>query len=482
MATTFNAGASPGDSALTNKTTILNITSVIDSRKLGIYQIFTISLCGFVMLLDGFDMMIIGYIGPLVAKEWGIAKTALGPVFSLGLAGLMVGFLIFAPLSDKLGHKRILVGCTLVFSVFTFMTTLASDVTQLGWFRFLTGIGLGGVTPSAVALTSEYSPKRIRATSVLVIYCGFSLGFVIAGLVAAQLAPAFGWKSLLWVGGGMPLLLSFLLLLFLPDSLSFMVAKHHPEKVIRKIVHRLFPQLEIKAGTVFVSETEKATKAPIFVIFERNRVLGTLLIWVAFFMNLGVFYALQSWLPTVLTNAGHSIGNIAIVTGLSTTGGIVAVLFVGPLMDRTNPYMTVAGLFFAGCILVGGLGQALGWSLPLLMLTSFLAGFCVSGGQKSGIALSALYYPLSIRSTGVGWALGMSRLGGIFGPLIFGWLLERGWHPTEVFMACGAPLFIAGLAIFTMGRIYHLNMHTSPATHDEPAETMMVELPPKTGA
>lgn len=472
-----HAGGIPDSKAKDADASAINIPTLIDSRKLGAFQISTIALCGFVMLLDGFDMMVIGYIAPLVAKEWGVSKTALGPVFSLGLAGLMVGFLIFAPLSDKLGHKRILVGCSLIFSMCTFMTLLASDVSQLGLFRFLTGIGLGGVTPSAVALTSEYSPKRIRATSVLVIYCGFSLGFVIAGVAAAQLTPSYGWQSLLMVGGAMPLVLSLFLIFILPESLSFLIERRHPNEAIQRIVRRLAPEAPLSRETIFTIDAPKAASIPLLAIFERNRATGTLLIWAAFFMNLGVFYALQSWLPTVLTNAGHSIGNVATVTALSTTGGIVAVLFVGPLMDRTNPYMTVAGLFFGGCVLVGCLGLALGWSLPLLMLTSFLTGFCVSGGQKSGIALSALFYPLSIRSTGVGWALGMSRVGGIFGPLAFGWLLESGWSPAKAFLACGAPLLIAGSAVFAMGRLYHLNAHTTPATHDEPAEALMVELP-----
>lgn len=455
----------------------VNLSRLIDSGKLSRFQIVVITLCGFLMLIDGFDMQIIGYIAPLVAKEWGVPRSALGPVFSLGLTGLMVGFLIFSPLSDKLGHRRILIGCTLVFSIFTFLTLTATDVTHLALFRFLTGIGLGGVTPSAVALTSEYSPKRIRATAVLIIYCGFSLGFVIAGVVAAQLVPLYGWHSLLWVGGSMPLLLGIILIFILPESLNFMVTTRFELEAILKVVRRLAPDLRLSNRATFTVDTGKPASIPLFVIFERHRAAGTLLIWTAFFMNLGVFYALQSWLPTVLTNGGYSIGNVATVTALTTTGGIVAVLFVGPLMDRSNPYMTVAGLFLGGCVLVACLGVALTWSLPVLMLLAFSTGFCVSGGQKSGIALSALFYPLPIRSTGVGWALGMSRLGGIFGPLVFGWLLDQGWPPATVFLACGAPMLIAGIAVFTMGRLYHLEAHTNPSTHDIPAETLLVELP-----
>ena len=442
----------------------INISDLIESRRLGGFQFRIIALCAMVMLIDGFNTQIIGYIAPLIAKEWGMSRSALGPIFSLGLAGLMAGYLIFSPFSDKFGHKRILIAAVLGVSLFTFLTATATGVTQIGLYRFLTGLGLGAATPSAVALTSEYSPKRIRATAVLIIYCGFSLGFVIAGAVAAQLAPLYGWHALLWVGGGVPLVLSFVLAAALPESLDYMVARRVPPARIMKILRHLAPGLTVDAGTRFKIDDGKQAAVPFFVVFERQRAIGTVLIWIAFFMNLGVFYALQSWLPTILTNYGYSIGNVATVTGLTTAGGIAAVFAVGPLMDRHNPYIAVATLFLGGCVFVVLLGTALTWSLPLLMLIAFGAGVTVSGGQKSGIALSALFYPLAIRSTGVGWALGVSRLGGIFGPLLFGWLLDLGWLPSSVFLAGAAPMAIAGVAVLEMGRIYYRKSRPAAAT------------------
>ncbi len=432
----------------------IDISTLIDSRRLSSLQFRVIAICGSVMLVDGYNTQIIGYIAPLIAKEWGMPRSALGPIFSLGLAGLMVGYLIFAPFSDKVGHKRVLIACVLGFSLCSFLAVTATDVTQMGVFRFLTGMGLGGATPSAVALTSEYSPKRIRATAVLIIYCGFSFGFIVAGAVAAQLAPVYGWHALLWGGGIVPLLLTIVLPFALPESLGYMVAKRFRPVRIIKIIRHLAPDLKVDDRASFRFGDGKPNAVPFFVVLERHRAAGTLLIWIAFFMNLGIFYALQSWLPTILTNGGYSMGNVATVTGLTTAGGIIAVFVVGPLMDRRNPYTAVASLFFGGSVLVAFLGAALTSPLPLLMLIAFSAGFCVSGGQKSGIALSALFYPGSIRSTGVGWALGVSRLGGIFGPLSFGWLLDQGWPPATVFLAGGVPMLIAAAAVFVMGRMY----------------------------
>jgi AAHS family 4-hydroxybenzoate transporter-like MFS transporter len=164
-------------------------TSFIDERAVGRYQWLTILLCGLVMFVDGFDTQMISYMAPHIAAEWGLSRAQLGPIFSAALAGLMVGYLL-SPLSDRFGHKRMVVLSTLGFAVTTFVSVSTGNAAQLMVLRFLTGLGLGLATPSAIALTGEYSPRRLRATFVLAIYCGFSLGFVVAGLVSSWLIPA----------------------------------------------------------------------------------------------------------------------------------------------------------------------------------------------------------------------------------------------------------------------------------------------------
>ncbi|RTL56833.1 MAG: MFS transporter [Rhodocyclaceae bacterium] len=432
----------------------VNVTSLIDNQKIGAFQIRILILCALVMFLDGFDTQIVAYIVPVIAKEWHVTKAELGPIFSLGLAGLMVGFLVLSPLSDRIGRRKLILLSTVMFGVFTFATAFVSNIWELGALRFLTGLGLGGAAPGAVALTSEYSPKRLRATWVLIIYCGFSLGFIAAG-AAAQLIPAYGWRSVLWMGAAAPIIAAVLIAAFLPESIESLMKVPNGIERIKRTLKQLNPVASFDDVTAIRKDDVEVKVRPVEALFGGGRTLGTFMIWIAFFMNLGMFYFLQSWLPVMLTDLGYAVAVVATVTALTTAGGIIAVVFVGPMMDRSNPYLTVAGLFLGGAVLVAALGATLSSELPVLMTMAFLAGFCISGGQKSGIALSALFYPLSVRSTGVGWCLGISRIGGIIAPMIVGGLLERKWPAPDIFYAGAWPMICAGVAILVMGYRYH---------------------------
>src|SRR5258708_35708552 len=175
------------------------------------------------MFLDGFDNQAISYMAPSIAKEWGLSKDLLGPIFSSALTGLMVGYLLISPLSDRFGHRKLVIISTSTFALLPFATIYATNVTELIVLRFVTGIALGAVIPSAIALTTEFSPARLRATFVLAIYCGFSLGFVAAGGVAAWSIPEYGWRSMLWIGCAAPLFVGFFGFLFFARVLGVLV-------------------------------------------------------------------------------------------------------------------------------------------------------------------------------------------------------------------------------------------------------------------
>jgi AAHS family 4-hydroxybenzoate transporter-like MFS transporter len=383
-------------------------------------------LCGLVLFIDGFDTQAISYIVPSLAKEWHLSRAVLGPVFSSALVGLMVGYLFVSPLSDRLGHKRLIVGSTIAFGAFTLITVAAHDVRELIGLRFLAGIGLGAAAPSAIALVSEYSPHRLRATFVLAIYCGFSLGFVAAGICADLLLHRYGWRSLLWVGALAPLAIALTCAAFLPRTRS--------------------PRVVAPAA----NERGSAFRA----LFTGGRALGTVLLWIVFLINLAEFYFMQSWLPTILTGFHDSAHVVVTATTLSTVGGIAAAFVVGPSMDRLGAYRTITVLYLVGAISVALTGPALSAVPWLLLVATFWAGFFVSGGQKSVIALAAVFYPAALRSTGLGWALGIGRLGGIAGPIIGGWLFVAHWSPAAVFSAAAVPMLVAGLVLFALERRY----------------------------
>jgi MFS transporter, AAHS family, 4-hydroxybenzoate transporter len=432
---------------------VFDVPAFINSRHIGAVQYGIVILCGLVMFLDGFDTQSISYMAPLIAKEWGLSRDVLGPVFSSALIGLMVGYLALAPLSDRFGHRRLIIASTVTFALLTLVTVLATSVTQLIVLRFATGIALGTAIPSAVALTTEYSPKRLRATFVLAIYCGFSLGFVAAGGVAAWMIPLHGWRALLWIGAIAPLTLAIFVFIFLPESLDFLVrTKGKPESIWR-VVRSIDRALPNQAPREFSTEVE-ASRSAVGSLFQRDRTLGTLVLWLVFALNLAEFYAFQSWLPTILTNLGHPLNIVALATSLMTIGGIVAAFVIGPAMDGLGSYRTLAVVYFAGVVFVALLGPAVSASSPVFLTAAFCAGFCISGAQKSIIALAAIFYPAPIRSTGIGWALGIGRLGGIGGPLLVGVMLAYQLSAASLFYAAAVPMLLAGVLVTRLGKKY----------------------------
>ena len=432
---------------------VFDVPAFINSRHVGAVQYGIIILCGLMMFLDGFDTQAISYIAPRIAREWGLSRELLGPIFSSALTGLMVGYLVLSPLSDRFGHRRLIIISTVTFALLTLITVLATSVTQLIALRFVTGIALGAAIPSAVALTTEYSPKRLRATFVLALYCGFSLGFVAAGGVAAWIIPLHGWRSLLWIGAIAPLTLAVFVFIFLPESIDFLVrTKAEPESIWRVVrsVDRALPNQGPRVFTTPVEEKRSAVGS----LFQSDRTLGTLVLWLVFGLNLAEFYALQSWLPTILTNLGHSLNTVALATSLMEIGGIVAAFVIGPAMDRLGPYGSLATVYFAGVVFVALLGLAISAPWWVLLIAAFCAGFCISGGQKSVIALAAIFYPTPIRSTGVGWALGIGRVGGIGGPLLIGVLLSYQLSAASLFYAAAGPMLLAGILVMLLGVKY----------------------------
>jgi MFS transporter, AAHS family, 4-hydroxybenzoate transporter len=441
---------------------VVQLPEFIDDRPVGRYQALVITLCGLVMFMDGFDTQSISYQAPRIAREWGLSPTQLAPIFSAALVGLMIGYLVLSPLSDRFGHKRVLVASTAAFAVFTLLSVWCASVGELLALRLLTGLGLGAAAPSAVALTGEFSPRRLRATFVLVIYCGFSLGFAAAGVVAGWLLPAHGWRSMFWVGAIVPLLLAPALVWLLPESPSFLISRGRPKAQVLAVLRRIDARVGAEdEPTLAPADTPNRAgrAATLGALFGRQQILGTLLLWLVFVINLGEFYALQSWLPSMLTSLHYPLGTVVTATTLTTVGGIVAGLLTGPCMDRLGAYGTVATVYLLGCVFVALAGLALvgaGQGAPLwvMLAANFLAGCCVSGGQKSVIALAAVFYPTAVRSSGVGWALGIGRVGGILGPLVVGAALAAHWTPRAVFCALAVPMLVAGVAVLVMGRRY----------------------------
>jgi MFS transporter, AAHS family, 4-hydroxybenzoate transporter len=429
----------------------IDVADFIDQQPVGSFQLKLLATCAAVLFLDGFDTQAIGYVAPVLAKEWGLTKGALGPVFSAGLFGLMIGALLFGPLADRIGRKKIIVLSTLAFGIGALVTALVQDVNALLAIRFLTGLGLGGAMPNAIATTSEFNPRRRRATMVMIMFCGFSVGAALGGLLAAVLIPHFGWRSVFVVGGLAPLLLVPILALRLPESVRFLALTGRANARVAELLSAINPKAAFAPTTQFVVHEPHLAGIPVLHLFREGRTLVTLLLWVVFFMSLLDIYFLANWLPTVLNDLGASVSEAAVIGSMLQVGGVVGTFALGSIIDRFS-FRALALVYFIAVFAVGAIGQ-LGHSTVLVTLAIFASGFCVVGGQIAANALAAAYYPTSVRSSGVGWALGIGRVGSIVGPLVGGALMTMKWSTADVFMAAAGAALCAALATFCLSRL-----------------------------
>jgi MFS transporter, AAHS family, 4-hydroxybenzoate transporter len=439
----MNFGGSSSASA-----TMIDIPDTIDRLPVGAFQLRVLLICAAVLFVDGLDTQAIGYVAPALAQEWKLARGALGPVFSAGLFGLMIGAMLFGTIADRIGRKRIIVLSTVAFGICTLLTTLAQDAAWLIVLRFLTGLGLGGAMPNVVALTSELSPHRRRATMVMTMFVGFSVGAALGGLLAAALIPTFGWRSVFLVGGVVPLLLAPVLGIILPESIRYLALVGGRDRDVAATLGRIAPGLDVPGDAHFVMHEPKLSGLPVMHLFAEWRVGVTLLLWSVFFMSLLDLYLLSNWLPTVLNDLGVSVSVAALIGATLQVGGVVGTFALGRIIDRFS-FRALALTYLCAAASIAAIGFT-GHSVSLVSLAIFAAGFCIVGGQIAANALTATYYPTAIRSTGMGWALGIGRVGSIVGPLMGGAMLAAKVGVDVLFTAAAIPALIAAAAAFAL--------------------------------
>ena len=429
--------------------TACNVTEFIDGRPFGRLQTWVAVLCGVVAVVDGFDTQIVAYMAPAIGAEWALPRGAFGPVFGAGLLGLALGSVSGGPIADRWGRKTTIVLATLFFGLCSLATGSVSGLNELIGLRLLTGLGLGAAIPNLIAITAEFAPARNRTLIVTVMFSGFPLGSVAGGLLSSVWIPEWGWRSLFYLGGLLPILWALLMWRMLPESPTFLVASGRAPERIAALLRRIDPSHHAERYEI---TDRSAPGSSVVALLADGRRSMTLLLWATFFANLLVMYFFVNWLPTLLSMAGYPLSLAIQASTAFNVGGVAGGASLAALIRRIGAIPVLSMTFGLTALAIAGISQ-LGQAPTLIFPAVFLVGFGVVGAQFCLNALAADLYPTSIRSTGVGWALGVGRIGSVLGPLLGGVLLAWNWQPNELVFACIAPAMLAALAIYQLGRL-----------------------------
>jgi len=429
--------------------TTVNVNAVIDQAKFTPFHWTILLWCLLIIIFDGYDLVIYGVVLPLLMQEWSLTSVQAGMLASTALCGMMFGAMLFGALADKIGRKNVILICVTFFSGFTFLGAFASSPFEFGILRFLAGLGIGGVMPNLVALTSEYAPKRIRSTLVGTMFSGYAIGGILSALIGSYLVESQGWQIMFLIAG-IPLLLLPVIWKFLPESLTFLVKTGKTEQAHR-IIQKISPEQTITSSTrLTLNDDNVPTGSSVKGLFQQGRAFNTLMFWVLFFMCLLMVYALSSWLPKLMLAAGYSLGKSILFLLALNVGAMIGSIGGGILSDKFHLKPVIMGMLMAGVVALVGLG----FNSPAYVLYGLvtIAGAATIGTSILLYSYVAQFYPLSVRSTGIGCASGVGRIGAIVGPILTGMLLTLNLPHTMNFVMIAIPAMIAIFAILSLKR------------------------------
>jgi AAHS family 4-hydroxybenzoate transporter-like MFS transporter len=439
---------------------VADIAGLINMHPLSSFQKGIMVLIGGVVVMDGFDIQAMGFVAPALTQDWHIDPKALGPIFGAGLLGMLVGSTLLSMLADRFGRRPVLVGSTAFFSLCMLATAAAASVQQLVFLRFLTGLGIGGVMANAAALASEYSPQRQRASLLMWISCGFTGGAIAGGLLCTVLIPWGGWRSVFLVGGMLPLGIAAVMYWWLPESLLFLSLQQGTHDRLEQLLRLIAPGVDLGRDLHLNRPEQVRGRGSFAKLFRDSRAVMTLLLWLVNFANLLNLFFLANWLPLLSTRMGFS-SSVAVLMGTTLQlGGLTGAIFLGPLIDRQGYYRVLVPMFLVAGLAVAAIG-APSLSLALLYLVIFVAGVCIVGAQPALNALATTLYPTEIRATGVGWSLGVGRVGAIVGPVVAAQLVALNWSSQSLFLTASVPASFSCIVVICLALVMRRQPHTN---------------------
>jgi AAHS family benzoate transporter-like MFS transporter len=422
----------------------------IDVHKLADGASFTrfhagiLAWCAIIIICDGYDLAVAGIALPSIMKDMGVTAQNAGFMVSSALFGMMFGAIFLGTVADRIGRRKAIAICLALFSIFTAAAGLTHDPYVFSAMRFLAGLGIGGVMPNVVAQMTEYSPRKIRATMVTLMFSGYAVGGMLAALLGKGLIEAYGWQSV-FLAAGVPVLLIPFVLKTMPESMPFLIRESRFDE-LRALLARMEPSYRPDSTDSFqLPGTDKAGGAPIGKLFQDGRGFSTLMFWVAFFMCLFMVYALSSWLAKLMAGAGYSLGSALTFVLVLNFGAVIGAIGGGWLADRFHIKYVLVGMYALAAVSISLLGYRV--SPGLLFFLVGLAGASTIGTQIVTYAYAGQFYPTNIRSTGIGWASGVGRSGAILAPIVIGTLVGMALPLEQNFVAIAIPAVIATIAV-----------------------------------
>ena len=430
----------------------VTVAQIVDEQKVGVLVWKIVFLTFLVQLADGYDLAAMSYAAPPLVRAWNLKPSELGPLFSAGLVGMLFGAPMLGYAGDRFGRRWAIIVGTVIYGLATLGMLAVGNVNEMLVLRFICGVGLGGVMPNTIALNAEFAPKRLRATLIILMFMGVTVGGALPALVSSFLEHSYGWPAYFIVGGAAPLVITVALFFFLPESIKYLALHEHRRQEALGLARKLRPDLVIhpeaelqmpishNAGSVLPGQ-----------LFKEGLQWITPLIWFIFVASLMANFFLNNWMPTLFRARGLSIDETAVTQASYYVGGVLGGLLISRLLDRWG-IAAVATFFIIGCPFVAAIGfpQQSHW---VLTLTVFMAGFSVLGIQLGLNAVSGLIYPTAIRSKGAGWMHGIGRFGAISAPLIGGWLIAMQLSQQALFLAPAIPLAFGAVAAIVLARL-----------------------------
>lgn len=432
---------------------VVAVSTLLDQRGITSFHVRLIFWSALIALFDGYDIAAISLAAPHLVREWHVDRSALGPVLSASLVGILFGSMLFGWIGDRYGRKKALLGSLFLFGIFTWAAAHATNLSQMTWLRLIAGFGIGGVIPNMIAINIESAPRRLRGTLGLIATGLVPIGGAVPGFVSAMLVPQHGWPILFYIGGIAPVVIGVLAIFWMPESIKYMTLHESQRASLVKLIRQLSPGYAVPEGARFVVEDEKQfpSSNPKF-LFRDGLAVITPLLWLLFALNLMGFFFLLSWTPTLLTAAKLPPQTAALSIALLQLGGTVGSLALVRWLDRYQ-FAAITVLFLIAVPVVGALGFiGAGSTKTVLLAACFVAGFCVLGIQSGINVAGALVYPTSLRANGSGWELGVGRIGAIIGPLVGALFVTM--PVQQLYLWSALPFLLGAIVCFA---IYRLN-------------------------